>query len=521
MKIIKTFNLFLLITAFAVSEVFVNDLYLLAPSGINEISENMIFTEELPINETINVSDSNDMPELPGFFYGTRISSFVLFIAAITLFIVMPLFIVAAENKLPGFDYSKNSYEWQKKNNHLLPSVNENKAVMLLDQDNDGIPGKDDEDMDNDGIPNQVDQDIDGDGVDNQFDPSPYDWREKGYSPFGMLVFLNWNHQWNNYMYSDQKLIQAVAMLKELGVNSVRLGFLWEDIEAKNDTFTFNRYDLIIKLLKRNNIRILGFLSYSSSWGGDTWDSPPYNNEDFADFVTKVVSRYKHSVKYWEVWNEPDSAIHWKGQDGMKRYSGLLKKSYTAAKAADPSCKVLLGGLTEASGKPLRAVYSLVGGQFFDIVNVHPFVNPLNNNPMQELNEKIASVRLIMSEYGDGSKRIWLTELGSPGVSEISFKNTWWHGISTTEDQQARWVEQIFIKGLDIEGVDKIFWAFFQDTVNNFGNGVDNFGLVRPDFSMKPGFYKYKECSEKWERENIKIQNRPLSSRSKPLAISH
>jgi hypothetical protein len=43
--------------------------------------------------------------------------------------------------------------------------------------------------------------------------------------------------------------------------------------------------------------------------------------------------------------------------------------------------------------------------------------------------------------------------------------------------------------------VEKIFWAFFRDTPNHFGDGVDFFGLVRNDFSKKPAFTMYQRLA--------------------------
>lgn len=396
----------------------------------------------------------------------------------------------------PEISHADNSEAWHRLNDHLIPDAAENEAIALLNQDYDGLSNGEDADIDDDGILNEEDEDIDGDGVLNELDPSPFDWREAGFNPFGMLAFLNWNHSWNSHMYDGNRLEKAVETLKEMGVGIVRMDFGWEDIESEEDEYDFEKYDEIVGILSENNIRMLGIFSYCASWAGKRWNGPPENNEDFVEYMSVTIDRYKSFVKYWEIWNEPDSRTYWATQDRMKRYSELLKDCYTAAKDIDPSCRILMGGLTENSIVPLRNIYRNGCRDYFDIVNIHPFVNPLKKERFKLLRGKINSVKRVMKKYGDEDKKIWLTELGSPGIENPTKENGWWHGISPDEQEQADWVGDIYKKAVNISGVEKIFWAFFQDSRDHFHSGVDYFGLVRDDFSYKPGFHIYKECRD-------------------------
>lgn len=98
--------------------------------------------------------------------------------------------------------------------------------------------------------------------------------------------------------------------------------------------------------MSKNKINILGILNYSTDWAsGRGWNYPPEDNKLFVDYALKVVNRYKDKIKYWEVWNEPDSHTYWAKQDGLKSYCVLLKDVYIALKKLDPECKILNGGL--------------------------------------------------------------------------------------------------------------------------------------------------------------------------------
>lgn len=375
--------------------------------------------------------------------------------------------------------------EWQSRNSHLIPNHQEQKAILLLNQayaQNWRSP-----------------HDADGDGVPNSLDPSPLDWREKGYDPFGVLEFLSWNHDWNSHKYEISDLEKIVALMKEAGVGMVRFDFLWQDIEPAPGEYHFEKYDKIVNLLTENQIRILGLVAYSAGWAGASWNSPPENDATFVRYARKVIQRYKNRVKYWEVWNEPDSRTYWTPQDDMKRYTRLLKKVYKAAKSEDPSCKIVLGGLTSSGYFALKSIYREGGKDSFDVANIHPFVDPLSPDRKGNLLTIYRNVRRVLDQNGDQSKKIWFSEIGAPGVKERTRGNGWWEGESPTEEEQARWVRDIYEEFLALD-VEKIFWAFFRDNLDHFKNGVDYFGLLRWDFSAKPSFDSYQREAQVWHK---------------------
>lgn len=377
--------------------------------------------------------------------------------------------------------YKNNSKEWHSRNDHLIPDVKETEAILSLQQERD-----------------LASDDIDGDGVVNTIDPSPYDWREIGYQPFGVLAFLGWRHDWNNYKYSESDLEQAVKLLNEAGVAFVRMDFLWEDIESVKGTFVFDKYDFIVDLLSRNNIHILGMLDYSASWAAESWNSPPNNLVDYTNYVSQVISRYKDKIKYWEIWNEPDSKTYWLLQDDMKTYTELLKQSYVAAKKIDPSCKIVLGGMTSQGYYSIKNVYKNGGKDYFDIINIHPFVDPLNPSEYKRIYTICNNLERLKVQFNDKAKKIWFTEIGCPGLSQGVESKGWWIGRSPSEKQQADFLYSIYTDVIKLPNVEKVFWAYFRDNKDHFKNDVDYFGLVRWDFSKKPAFDWYKDRHERW-----------------------
>ncbi|MBN2831068.1 MAG: endo-1,4-beta-xylanase [Candidatus Omnitrophica bacterium] len=321
-------------------------------------------------------------------------------------------------------------------------------------------------------------------------------------NPFGVLEFLHWNHAWNNYKYSSVKeLEKAAKLMKEAGVGWIRVDFLWQDIEPEKGCFDFEKYDQIVKVFSENNINILGLFNYSIDWaalcGG--WNSPPKDNRLFVNYASQVIKRYKDKVKYWEVWNEPDSAVYWSEQDGLKSYCALLKDVYIAAKKVDPECKILNGGLAQGLASVNR-LYDNGAKDYFDILNIHFFESPLHQGGIKAVEAYPKLVYKVMLRNGDTHKKIWITEIGCPGVRRGLKVGNWWIGKNPTEKQQAIWVKKVYTELLKNKNVEKVFWAFFRDTKNHWDNGVDYFGLVRWNYSKKPAFKAYKESFKSWQK---------------------
>ena len=102
---------------------------------------------------------------------------------------------------------------------------------------------------------------------------------------------------------------------------------------------------MIVDILQRNGIMILGVLEYNPRWHEGPWNLAP-DPDLYEKFACSIVSHFKDRVKYWEIWNEPDTKTYWIPQDEMKAYTALLKKVYPAIKKIDPTCKVLMGGVS-------------------------------------------------------------------------------------------------------------------------------------------------------------------------------
>jgi len=158
------------------------------------------------------------------------------------------------------------------------------------------------------------------------------------------------------------------------------------------------------------------------------WQDPP-DHQAWANAAAAEVARYKGRIHVWEIWNEPNLAGFWPSRSSDS-WTDLLRRTYTAIKAVDPTATVLgsccapQGGSTD----PYNAVnwwtrvYAANGGTsagLFDGIAHHPYLYP--NDPTDPANFQPWSgfyqtllLHNLMASHGDGAKRVWGTEAGAP-----------------------------------------------------------------------------------------------------------
>lgn len=148
---------------------------------------------------------------------------------------------------------------------------------------------------------------------------------------------------------------------------------------------------------------------YEPIWDGGANGTPVNDNNYYALYVYKTVTRYKSIVRFWEIMNEPDfdgGGGGWQpaGQPGnwwdnnpkpcdlvnMKApvfmYIRMLRISYEVIKSIDPTAYVATGGIgyysfldailrnTDNPGDgSVTGEYPLKGGAYFDVLSFHNY----------------------------------------------------------------------------------------------------------------------------------------------------
>lgn len=321
-----------------------------------------------------------------------------------------------------------------------------------------------------------------------------------GIAAGGGLLFMN-----------QTSLNSYFASLKELGVGWVRYDFEWGVIQPDNaSSYQWTAIDRVVATAKSYGIETLGTIAYAPKWARDascntTWACPPASPAAYAKFASDVASRYKDSVKYWEIWNEPNIPVFWAPNPDSAKYAAILKAAYTSIKTANPSAVVMSAGLSpaeDAGGRiaPLtfmKNLYASGAKNFFDIVALHPYSFPASPDYAAVWNswQQMTAIHQLMISNSDSSKKVWITEFGSPtggsgsGFAVNQFTN-WQSGSDfMTENAQSQIITnaaKLFKQ--DNSWLSNFFYYSLKDNGTSKSTTENFFGLIRYDGSQKPAF---------------------------------
>lgn len=321
-----------------------------------------------------------------------------------------------------------------------------------------------------------------------------------------------------NAILYDAQDVNLIGSLGGPGNVGARVTYYWSDIEPTQGNWQFAVYDGLVARAANAKIPLLGILAYAmkrvanaaASMSGSPWAlsfCPADDAGRFATFAGTVAARYPR-VLYWEIWNEPNTTYFWRPSPDPARYVELLKLSYAAIKAANPKAVVVLGGLSPGGGNGqvntmsaasfLEAVYQNGGKNYFDAVGFHAYNDGVS--PDSYLQDYVNNVRDVMTQYEDGNKQIWVTEIGW-------YVGTGANGLS--EGQQADYLTRAFTILHNLDFVERVYWYNLKDysnapspvipptTCGPAGGGTPaDFGLFRFDGSSRPAADAFKQAPQ-------------------------
>lgn len=241
-----------------------------------------------------------------------------------------------------------------------------------------------------------------------------------------------------------------------------REDFHWYWLEPEQGRFEWAIYDRAISRLAGSGVNIIGVLNTAPAWAtpfpGDTAGRPSYYAPDpaaFARFASAVVTRYRDRVRFWQVWNEPENVRYWQPQPDPAAYAALLRAAYPAIKSADPNAVVLSAGVVPTNIGFLRAIADNGAWGSFDILAVHPYVDPFSPENGQIGAGDVSAVKTLVESLG--RKPIWATEFGwSTGPADRDPR-----GVD--EETQASFLVRASTL-LRAAGIEKIIWYNLKDT---------------------------------------------------------
>jgi len=294
-----------------------------------------------------------------------------------------------------------------------------------------------------------------------------------------------------------QQVASEIRLMRAAGVGWLRLPLRWFWNEPRRGQVRWDYFDGVVQQAGDAGLELLAVLGGTPRWASGVDNTtaprtverdafPPTRTSDFAAYVYRMVDRYRGRVRAYEMLNEPNSPDHWAPAPNAERFVELLCAGYLAAKYADPDATVVVGGLNgnglalgyeaPVSRDFLKAIYAGEGARCFDVMAIHPFAHPTEDG-IATLQSWVDATRAYMSSMSD-TRPLWLTEVGWS-----SGQNLWGH-TTITEDEQAKWVREVYSVG----GVQKLFWYNFKETRADPNDPELQWGWLRYDLQPKPAY---------------------------------
>jgi hypothetical protein len=303
--------------------------------------------------------------------------------------------------------------------------------------------------------------------------------------------------------------------IKKLGFSQVRFDMTWDSIQPKDSpTYNWAVFDRIIADAAASGLKSNIILDKTPSWAriatcNTSAFCPPQDPSKFASFAALAVKRYGTKINSWEIWNEPNTYVFWKPSPDPVQYTNMLKVTYTAIKQQDPSATVLFGGLSGSTGDGdinhydprtfLTKAYAAGVKNYFDALAYHPYTNlrmpsiVASNNGWSKISTLSPSIRSIMTANSDGTKKLWLNEVGIPtNGPRAAYSDTSVAPTSAmdhvTEVVQSQFLSQVLTQSQAMPYVANVSWYSYID-VGTATTTTENFyGLVRQNGDKKPAY---------------------------------
>src|SRR5688572_27372373 len=317
-----------------------------------------------------------------------------------------------------------------------------------------------------------------------------------GQTPTDGSPYFGFNEDW--HLNQSQLEVAAAA-----GSNALRTGMYWTGVEYKRDEYYWDVYDELYSRALSLGIRPLFVLTNAPCWAAvspkackrgkkrDLAQPPaPAEYDEWAEFAGLVAQRYPAALGI-EVWNEPNLSRFWYPRPKPTRYADVLRAAVEGIHAANPQMPALLAGMVPTKGKSahklgykrfLRRVYRSGAAQLTDGIAFHPFA-AFWHRPMPTVLGKIeslmASVRGIMSQFGDGAKDIWVTEMGM---------STTGRPRGFTEAEQADGLAAMYRILSEMPGVPLVIVHRFLDQNGGNKNWQTGAGVVSTNGVKKPAY---------------------------------
>jgi hypothetical protein len=277
---------------------------------------------------------------------------------------------------------------------------------------------------------------------------------------------------------------QVVKLVKSLGLESIRMGFIWISFEkTKGAPFDFTKHDRLMAEFRQAGIkRFIGLIGSQNEAYHCVWrqKDPALREESlaaFAKFAAAVTARYRDYDILWEILNEPNEN---NDMSVVSNYVRVCEVLYPVIKTANPAAKISVGSIAMQSDAWLEQALKEGLWKFGDVIAVHPytFFPPL---PPEQ-------VAVWYGQIRDGMycRHVPPASRKPIAVTEWGYSTSGYHS-SLTPQVQAEYVVRAYLVSL-LNGVAVVnLYELADNPAPPADSAVESsFGIFTKDFADKP-----------------------------------
>lgn len=294
--------------------------------------------------------------------------------------------------------------------------------------------------------------------------------------------------------------------MRALGVKVIRVDCWWDWVQPNSSqSYNFDIYGPTYKIFLDAGIDVIPIFHGAAQWMIDAgWMPNVTIRQAYGNYVAAGVNYFKGmGINTYEMWNEPNLSGSWAGYEpNPQNYGQLINGAYAQAKAADPKCHMIGGGLSPALNTNTGDGY--YGAKDFTTVafqngaagscdswSVHPYAFPYDPNQSDEwLGWNVGkSVIEQLKVLGYGNLPVLYTEYGAATFSNDPNEQG---NINTEQDQADIEMDHAFQQFAgQLPSVAQLHWYTYTDYTGYYSR-EGYFGLVKVPYSQKPAYARWK-----------------------------
>lgn len=282
-----------------------------------------------------------------------------------------------------------------------------------------------------------------------------------------------------------------VSVIKQAGADFIRDEVGWGGVERTKGELVAPAFaDTFVDASIKAGLQPMLILDYGNRFY-DKGDKPLSEEaiEGFVRYSEFMVKHFRGRVKLWEVWNEWDISIGGTSPGSAESYTKLLARVYPRIKAVEPSIIVMGGAMTSggiARGW-LEGMLKADALKSLDEVSVHTYnySDTGRSRTPEAWAESMNKVQDMLRKYSGGKDvPLNVTEMGWP--TQIDRRGT-------PPEISAAYLTRMYLLARTMSWMKGVWWYDFQDDGWRHAYNENNFGIVRPDLTPKPGYWALKD----------------------------